>query len=140
VYDVSLIHPTRAKRLPKVIKKYEEVAKETKTLYHYTGDNGLKGILNSKKLNPSLKANNPKDVRYGEGQYLSDIVPGTKTGGQLSRCFIGQPFQGNKFKNYVEIDVTGLTVQKGREGVFVIPNDKSLDLTGRIVNHGANKK
>ena len=46
-------------------------------LYHYTNDKGLKGILSSKQLNPFLKANNPKDARYGNGQYLSDILPGT---------------------------------------------------------------
>ncbi|MEI3614626.1 HYD1 signature containing ADP-ribosyltransferase family protein [Pseudogracilibacillus sp. SO30301A] len=39
-------------------------------LYHYTNENGLNGILSSNKLNPSLKTNNPKDVRYGDGQYL----------------------------------------------------------------------
>ncbi|WP_044617279.1 HYD1 signature containing ADP-ribosyltransferase family protein [Gynuella sunshinyii] len=95
-------------------------------------------MLSSKKSNPSLKANNPKDARFGDGQYLSDIAPGTKSCAQLSRCFIGQPFQGNKFKNYVEVDVKGLNVQKGRDGVFVIPNDKPLDLTNRIRGSGAN--
>ena len=116
----------------------DNVPKETKSLYHYTDDAGLDGILSSKKLNPSLKANNPKDARFGDGQYLSDIAPGTKTCAQLSRCFIGQPFQGNKFKNYVEIDVTDLNVVKGRDGVFVLPNDKPLDLTNRILGSGAN--
>jgi len=94
--------------------------------------------LKSKKLNPSLKANNPKDARFGDGQYLSDISPGSMTCAQLSRYFIGQPFQGNKFKNYVEIDVTGLNVTKGRDGVFVLPNNKPLDLTNRILSSGAN--
>lgn len=107
-------------------------------LYHYTDDAGLDGILSSKKLNPSLKANNPKDARFGDGQYVSGIAPGTMTCAQLSRCSIGQPFQGNKFKNYVEIDVTGLNVQKGRNGVFVILNDKPLDLVNRILSSGAN--
>ena len=109
-----------------------------KSFFHYTDDAGLEGIKSSKKLNPSLKAYNPKDARYGDGQYVSDIAPGTKSCAQLSRCFIGQPFQGNKFKNYVEIDVTGLNVQKGRDGVFVIPNDGPLDLTNRIISTGAN--
>ncbi len=47
--------------------------RETKTLYHYTNEKGMNGIVESKKLNPSLKANNPKDARYGDGQYLFDI-------------------------------------------------------------------
>lgn len=109
-----------------------------RTLYHYTDDAGLDGITSSQKLNPSLKANNPNDVRYGNGQYLSDIVPGAKTNAQLSREFLNIPFQGKKFKNYVEIDVTDLPVKKGRDGVFVVPNETPLDLTGRIINSGSN--
>ena len=43
------------------------------TLYHhYTNEKGLNGILESNELRPSLKANNPKDARYGDGQYLSE--------------------------------------------------------------------
>ena len=119
-------------------KKAARATKGRKTLYHYTDDAGLDGILNSKKINPSLKANNPKDARFGDGQYLSDIAPGTKTCAQLSRCFIGQPFQGKKFKNFVEVDVTGLNVVKGRDGVFVVPNNKPLDITNRVISSGAN--
>lgn len=99
---------------------------------------GLDGILKSKKLNPSLKANNPKDARFGDGQYLSNISPGAMKCAQLSKCFIRQPFQGSKFKNYVEIDFTGLNVTKGRHGVFVLPNNKPLHLTNRIVSSRAN--
>ena len=46
-----------------------------RTLYHYTTEEGMEGIISSQKLNPSLKANNPKDARYGNGQYLSNIKP-----------------------------------------------------------------
>ena len=48
----------------------------TRTLYHYTDEKGLKGILEDEELKPSLKEVNPKDARYGNGQYVSDIVPG----------------------------------------------------------------
>jgi hypothetical protein len=75
-------------------------------------------------------------VRYGNG-HLSDIIPGTKTPAQLSREFIGQPFQGKKYTHFVEIDVTGLPVIEGRPGVFVNPGEVPLDLTGRIINSGA---
>jgi hypothetical protein len=88
---------------------------------------------------PSLKARNPKDARYGDGQYLSDIAPGTRTNAQLSRNFIGQPFQGSRFSHYVEVDVTGLNVVQGRDNVFVVPNSGPLDLTGRIVSSGVNQ-
>lgn len=109
---------------------------EKKTLYHYTNEDGLKGILSSKKLNPSLKANNPKDARYGDGQYLSDIEPGTKRPAQLSAAFIRIPWQGNKFSHYIEIDVSGLKVVKGREHVYIIPNLVPLDISNRIVSYG----
>lgn len=52
---------------------------EKQTLYHYTNQKGLTGITESNQLNPSLKANNPNDARYGNGQYLSDIEPQTTT-------------------------------------------------------------
>lgn len=109
---------------------------EKTILYHYTTEQGQKGILDSKKLNASTKANNPNDVRYGDGQYLSDIVPGSKTPAQLSRQFLNVPYQGKKFTHFVAIDVTGLNFTKGRDGVYVIPNANSLDLSNRIVGSG----
>jgi hypothetical protein len=76
-----------------------------RTMYHYTTEEGQRGIVESGELRPSLKSENPQDARYGDGQYMSDIAPGTKTCAQLSRCFIGQPFQGKRFTHYVEINV-----------------------------------
>nr|WP_225828752.1 HYD1 signature containing ADP-ribosyltransferase family protein [Streptomyces sp. TML10] len=108
------------------------------TLIHYTDEAGMNGIVGSKKLNASTKEASPKDARYGDGQYLSDIAPGTKTCGQLSRCFLGHPFSGRRFTNYVEIDVRGLNVVKGRDNVYVIPNQGPLDLNGQIIGYGAN--
>lgn len=96
----------------------------------------MNGIVSSETLNPSLKAVNPNDARYGNGQYMSDISPGTKTPAQLSRAFLNTPFQGARFTHYVEVDVTGLNVVKGRPGVFVIPNEGPLNLAGRIVSYG----
>jgi hypothetical protein len=107
-------------------------------LFHYTDEAGQKGILDSGRLNPSLKELNPADARYGNGQYLSDIKPGTMTSSQLSRAFLGAPFWGSRFTNFVEIDVSGLNVIEGRAGVFLIPNEGPLDLTGRIVSSGGN--
>jgi RHS repeat-associated protein len=108
------------------------------SLYHYTTEDSMNKIVDSKEMFPSLKADNPKDARYGDGQYLTDIVPGTKTQGQLSAAFLRVPWAGKKFTHYVEIDTTGLNVVEGRPGVFVIPNSGNLDLTGRILSHGAN--
>jgi hypothetical protein len=106
------------------------------SLYHYTSQKGYEGIRSSNELWPSTKAANPLDARYGNGQYFSDIVPGTKTPAQLSRSFINNPFQGNKFDHYVEIDVSDLNVSKCRDNVYLIPNEGSLNLTGRIINGG----
>ncbi len=77
----------------------EDVADQpSQVLYHYTNEQGLNGITDSQQLNPSLQSVNPNDVRYGNGQYLSDIVPGTMSPAQLSRAFIGNPFQGRIFE------------------------------------------
>lgn len=119
-------------------RRLADVPKGSEKLYHYTDSKGLDGITSTNKLNPSLKANNPNDARYGDGQYLSDIAPGAKSCGQLSRCFFGNPFQGKKVENYKELDVRGLNVQKGRDGVYVVPGDKPLDLTNRITGSGKN--
>lgn len=105
-------------------------------LYHYTNEAGAAGILESNALNPSLWRSGTKDVAYGNGQYLSDIVPGTRTSAELSRDFLGQPFQGRRFTNYVEIDASGLGAVQGRAGVYVIPNQVPLDLTGRLLSSG----
>lgn len=87
---------------------------------------------------PSVKANNPNDARFGDGQYLSDITPGTKTAGQLSCAFVRVPWLGSRFSHFFEIDVRGLEVMRSveRPDVYVILNDGPLDLTGRIISHG----
>jgi hypothetical protein len=105
-------------------------------LYHYTNEAGVAGITESGSLNPSLWRVGTKDVRYGNGQYVSDIVPGTRTPSELSYDFLGQPFQGARFTHYLEIDATGLGAVQGRTGVYVIPNEVPLDLAGRLLNSG----
>ncbi len=109
-----------------------------RTLYHYTNAAGIQGILASGVLRPSMAASSPSDVRYGDGQYLTDIAPATMTAAQLSRALIGHPFLGHRFSHYVAIDVTDLKVIQGRQGVFVVPGNHPLDLRGRIVSSGAN--
>lgn len=108
-----------------------------RTFFHYTDEAGLTGILDSGVMRPSLRANNPMDVRYGEGQYFSHIVPGSKTPAQLSTTFLGHPFQGQRFSHYLELDLSDLDVIKGREGVYVVLGAEPLAITGRVVNSGA---
>lgn len=107
-------------------------------MWHYTSATNLTAIVKSLRLEPSLQARNPRDARYGDGQYVSDIPPGTLSASQLSYCFVRVPYALRRFTHYVEIDVTGLEVIRGRENVFVIPGCKALDLTGRIVSWGSN--
>ena len=106
--------------------------------HHYTSQEGHAGILQSKTLRPSLRANNPKDARFGDGQYLSDILPGTKRPGQLSMIFFGMPFAGRGFTQYVSIDTKGLAVTYGRPYVYVVKNANALDSSKRLVANGKN--
>jgi hypothetical protein len=109
------------------------------TIFHrYTSEDGHRGILGSKAIRPSLRANNPKDARFGDGQYLSDIVPGTKRPGQSSMIFFGMPFAGRRFTHYISIETKGLQVTYGRPFVYVVKNSKPLDISERLVANGTN--
>lgn len=85
-------------------------------------------------LNPSLEGG--RDARYGSGQYLTDIVPGTMLRGRLARRLHGQPWAGNRLDRFLEIDVSELNVQNPAPNIFLIPGELPLDLTGRILSHG----
>ena len=107
-------------------------------LHHYTSEAGYAGISTSKVIRPSLRANNPKDARYGDGQYLSDIPPGTKTIGQLSMLFFGIPWGGKRFTHFFSLDVTKLEVTFGRKHVYVVKNSGNLTISDRVIQHGRN--
>ena len=114
------------------------MAKASLTMFHYTSSEGYLGILKTKQIWPSLKANNTKDARYGEGQYVSDIVPGSKRPGQLSMIFLRIPWAGKRFTHFVGINVRGLEVIYGRPNVFLIKNASPLHVSGRLVSQGVN--
>ncbi|MCX5604436.1 DUF6531 domain-containing protein [Streptomyces phaeochromogenes] len=123
------------------------------TLYHYTTEEGLKGILESKQL---FHATGPVHARFGDGQYFTDIAPDVVKslkkadldprdagrGGisryQLVGRLFGRPTKWGlgKTTHYVAIDVTGLEIKQGRPWVFLHPNDGPLDISDRIVRHG----
>ncbi|MGW5411793.1 HYD1 signature containing ADP-ribosyltransferase family protein [Actinomadura geliboluensis] len=107
--------------------------------FHYTDEQGLRGILESGFLRPSLRASNPKDARYGDGCYLSDIRPGTISPKRLSRRLVGVPWMSQRFTHYVELDVTGLNLALCRENVFLVPRREPLPLEGRIKHWGTNE-
>lgn len=46
-------------------------------LYHYTTELARLAIIESKVLHPSLDRGNNRDVRYGEGQYFTNLAPET---------------------------------------------------------------
>ncbi len=108
-----------------------------KIMYHYTNENGCKNIVESKLINPSLRANNPKDARFGDGQYISDIVPGTKRPSQLSQIFFGLPWAGHRFTHQVSLDVSGLDVILGRTNVYLILNSEPLDISDVLLGYGS---
>lgn len=130
-----------AKATKTVAGKLDDAARaatrDPKTLFHFTDEKGLAGILESGKINPSTKEANPKDARYGDGQYFSDVAPGTRTDRGLAATFVGRPAP-NKYTPYVEVDVSGLNISKGRAHVFVHRSKEALDITRRIVSSGAN--
>jgi len=117
----------------------KERERQRQVLCHYTSAAGLAGILATQQILPSLKANNPNDARYGDGQYFSDIPPGSRSNAQLAREFLGRPFPAAKFSHYVCIDVSGLEVVKGRDHVYVVPNEVPLNIAGRVYASGSNQ-
>jgi hypothetical protein len=107
-------------------------------LFHYTNEEGQQGIIRSKLLLPSLKSRNPRDARYGDGLYLTDIAPGSLKGTHLSRALVGIPYCAARFTHFIQINTAGLTVRLGRAHVYVVPGTDPLDLTGRIKDWGIN--
>jgi len=124
-----------------------------KTLFHYTSEQGMAGILQSKTLNPSTK---PPFITYGVGQYLTDIAPeqiigrvradltqaeidqGYMSFSQLSRQIYGQPFgMASRLRIYFEMNVSGLSVENPARNIFLIRGTEPLDLFGRIIRFGA---
>jgi hypothetical protein len=105
-------------------------------LYHYTTEQALKEIVRRQQLRASTSAKNPRDARYGDGVYLTDLEPGTLSLAKLSRRLVGNPFQGRRFSHFVSIATDGLEVIEGRRHVYVVLCGESLDLADRIVAHG----
>ncbi|MER6025359.1 putative T7SS-secreted protein [Streptomyces sp. NPDC001851] len=123
------------------------------TLYHYTNEEGLKGILNSREIWNSTGSTH---ARFGDGQYFTDIAPenisglkkadltpadiaaGKISGYQLVQRLFGRPTRWGlgKSTHFVEIDVRDLSIGMGRENVFFHLNNGALDVSNRIVRSG----
>src|SRR5260221_1751036 len=127
-------------------------AKTPRTLYHYTSEEGLVGILQSDSLNPSLKEPN---IVFGKGQYFTDLAPEQVIGrvaahltqdevdqgyisfSQLSYRLYGQPWgMVSKLRIFLEINVSGLPLENPAPNIFLLPGTDPLDLFGRIIRWG----
>ena len=131
---------------------------ERKTLIHYTDEAGLEGILQSQQL---FNSTGRIQARFGDGQYLTDLLPdqiggrtlsdltkaqrglGELSAGQAARILFNDSRLIRKMTHFVEIDITDLPIRQGvlqngnlRDGVQFLLNDESLDLTGRIISSG----
>ncbi|WP_240416786.1 S8 family serine peptidase [Paenibacillus periandrae] len=116
----------------------EENNRQRKILYHYTDQLGYKGILSSGVIFNSTKALRPKDARFGDGVYLTDIAPDTMSKEELSQILYNNAFQTKKTDWYVAIDVTDLNVYYGRPGVYVYRTEAPLPIINRFVTSGYN--
>ena len=108
-----------------------------KTLYHYTDQKGLNGILKDQAINPSLTR---RFAHYGFGQYLTDLAPEEVGKGGLkglSQQLFGQTNVAWKLTHYVEVNVEGLNIIEGRANVFLVPGNSPLDIAQRIVRFGS---
>lgn len=114
---------------------------ETRVLYHYTTKDGMESIIKTGFIWPSLRANNPNDARLGDGQYFTDLVPHMYKNASLSAYLLGVPWLGNRFTNYVAIDMNGLPLVQDskRRYVFLHPNPTPLSISNRIKGFGENE-
>lgn len=103
------------------------------SLYHYTSEAGYKAIMESGQILPSIGV---KNARHGPGKYLTDIIPGSLTGGQTSRRLFGVPWNKSKLTHFIEIDAKTLNVVKNAPNNYMVPGTSSLSLEGILKSHG----
>jgi RHS repeat-associated protein len=102
-------------------------------LYHYTDAGGMNGISQSGNVRPSIwQPGNPNNAhaRFGSGGYFTDIAPGSLSQQDLSQALVLNPFTGNRFTHYIEVDPhtlesSGYTVSQSpdRPNVYVVHHD-----------------
>jgi RHS repeat-associated protein len=106
-----------------------------RTLLHYGDEAAINGINESQELWASTGANG--DAIAGNGQYLTDIAPDSMPSEDIARRLFGVAPWRKEITHYVKIDVSDLPVTFVRDGVYLIPNESSLSLVGRIIESGA---
>jgi HYD1 signature containing ADP-ribosyltransferase len=124
-------------------------------LYHYTTESGLLAIMESGVLKPSLDRGNNTDVKYGEGQYFTNISPDIITcesrsqmtstqleSGQISlRQLAGRIMAGTltleKFYCFLELDVSRLKIDRTDEQcIYLHRSNTNLDVSTLIIRSG----
>jgi hypothetical protein len=110
------------------------------TLYHYTDEAGQNGIVSSGEMWPSTKAKDPTDARLGDGQYFTDIAPGTMTEEKLASLFYRNSNKAYKVTHFVEVSVRSLDIHTDadRPHIMVILNSGNLNVRGLLMTSGRN--
>ena len=129
------------------------------SLYHYTTKFGLIAIIESKVLYPSLDRGDGTDIKYGEGQYFTNISPDiidcmsqsqmTSTqieSGQISLIQLaGRIMAGtltlDRFYYFIELNVSELIIdQTDNPYTFIRKSKVDLDISNLIIRSGATLK
>jgi RHS repeat-associated protein len=129
------------------VEKASSGLSKSQTLFHYTDEEGYKGILNSQEIWATTNKTSG-DKLLGEGVYLTDVKPGSMSkAGIHQTLYNGAPGQSeSKVSRYVEIDVAGLKIKQQswlqkilnpRPHVFVRPGKQNLNIRNRVVSSGS---
>jgi hypothetical protein len=124
-------------------------------LYHYTTESSLLGIIESKVLYPSLDRGDGTDIKYGEGQYFTNISPDTIAcmsqsqmtsnqieSGQISLIQLaGRIMAGtltlDRFYCFIEFDVSSLVIDlTDNPYTFIHRSQVNLDVSNLIIRSG----
>jgi hypothetical protein len=112
--------------------------------------------MESRVLKPSLDRGNNTDVKYGEGQYFTNISPDIITcesrsqmtsiqleSGQISlRQLAGRIMAGtlalDKFYCFLELDVSSLTIDRADDNpyIYLHKSKTNLDISNLILRAG----
>jgi hypothetical protein len=125
------------------------------SLYHYTTESSLLAIIESKVLYPSLDRGDDTDVKYGEGQYFTNISPDIiacmsqsqmtstqRESGQISLIQLaGRIMAGtltlDRFDYFIEFNVSNLIIDRtDNPYTFMHKSKVNLDVSNLIIRSG----
>ncbi len=131
------------------------------SLYHYTNEAGMNGIMGSGHVRPSAWTHGTPDnplvgshARYGSGGYFTNIAPGQLSQEGLSQALVLNPGSGASFTHHIEVSPSalesqGYTISQSvdRPDVYVVhhndqptnhPNPRPVEIGDSHVGHGPN--